>query len=175
MLMNTKYSAMELEPIRKLSVSHQALRSIATPLAALFLCASSTAVFANRPAMEDSDAVSSQHAYQQEQATDDHRPSVAAEPEAPSAVELMMQQETQKQYSGDVIQLPAKEIQPGETIKIQLLDYPRRGMTMDRVQNEYGQPIAISDSVGKPPITRWTYNDRIVFFEYSTVLHVVAR
>ena len=87
----------------------------------------------------------------------------------------MMQQETQKQYSGDVIQLPEKEIQPGETIKIQLLDYPRRGMTMDRVQNEYGQPIAISDSVGKPPITRWTYNDRIVFFEYSTVLHVVAR
>ena len=175
MLMNTKYSAMELEPIRKLSVSHQALRSIATPLAALFLCASSTAVFANRPAMEDSDAVSSQPVYQQEQATDDHRPSAAAEPEAPSAVELMMQQETQKQYSGDVIQLPAKEIQPGETIKIQLLDYPRRGMTMDRVQNEYGQPIAMSDSVGKPPITRWTYNDRIVFFEYSTVLHVVAR
>ena len=176
MLMNTKYSAMELEPIRKLSVSHQALRSIATPLAALFLCASSTAVFANRPAMEDRGADVTEPTYQQEATADDHRPSAAAEPEAPSAVELMMQQQSpQQQYTGDVVQLPAKEMQPGETIKIQLLDYPRRGMTMDRVQNEYGQPIAISDSVGKPPITRWTYNDRIVFFEYSTVLHVVAR
>jgi hypothetical protein len=166
---------MELEPIHKISVSRQAIRSIATPLAALLLCASSTAVFANRPAMEDSGAVSSQPVYQQQQATDDHRPSAAAEPEAPSAVELMMQQQSQQQYTGDVVQLPAKEMQPGETIKIQLLDYPRRGMTMDRVQNEYGQPIAISDSVGKPPITRWTYNDRIVFFEYSSVLHVVPR
>ena len=176
MLMNTKLTAKELEPNRSLSVSHQAIRSVATPLAALLLCASSTAVFANRPAMEDSGAVSSQPLYQQEQTTDDHRPSAAAEPQAPSAVELMMQQQNQQQrYTGDVIQLPAKEMQPGETIKIQLLDYPRRGMTMDRVQNEYGQPIAISDSVGKPPITRWTYNDRIVFFEYSTVLHVVPR
>ena len=175
MLMNTTSSAMELEPVRKLSVSHQAIRSIATPLAALLLCTSSTAAFANRPAMEDSDAESDQPVYQQEQATDDHRPSAVAEPEAPSAVELMMQQQTQKQYTGDVVQLPAKEMQPGETIKIQLLDYPRRGMTMDRVQNEYGQPIAISDSIGKPPITRWTYSDRIVYFEYSTVLHVVPR
>jgi len=176
MLMNTKHSAMELEPICKLSVNHHAIRSIATPLAALLLCASSTVVFANRPAMEDSSGtVSSQPVYQQEQATDDHRPSAVAEPEAPSAVELMMQQQSQQQYTGDVVQLPAKEMQPGETIKIQLLDYPRRGMTMDRVQNEFGQPIAISDSVGKPPITRWTYSDRIVFFEYSSVLHVVPR
>jgi len=175
MLMNTTYSAMELEPVSKLSVSHRAIRSIATPLAALLLCTSSTAVFADRPAMEDRSADVAQPVYQQPAATDDHRPS--AEPaEAPSAVELMMQQQSQQQqYTGDVVQLPAKEMQPGETIKIQLLDYPRRGMTMDRVQNEYGQPIAISDSVGKPPITRWTYSDRIVFFEYSTVLHVVPR
>lgn len=97
----------------------------------------------------------------------------AIEAEAPSAVELMMQQQTRQ--TGDVIQLPAKEIQPGETLQIKLLDYPRRGMSMNKVQQEYGQPIAISDSVGKPPITRWTYNDRVVYFEYSTVLHVVAR
>ena len=93
--------------------------------------------------------------------------------EAPSAVEIMMQQETRQ--TGDVLQLPAKEMQPGETLKIKLLDYPRRGMSMEKVQQEYGQPIAISDSVGKPPITRWTYQDRVVYFERSTVLHVVAR
>ena len=53
------------------------------------------------------------------------RPTMEAEvqPEAPSSVELMMQQQTQQTYrSGDVVQLPAKEIQAGETLKIQLLD-----------------------------------------------------
>jgi len=93
--------------------------------------------------------------------------------EAPSSVDIMMQQETQQ--TGDVLQMPAKEMQPGETLKIKLLDYPRRGMSMEKVQQEYGQPAAISDAVGEPPITRWIYPDRVVYFERSTVLHVVAR
>ncbi len=90
-----------------------------------------------------------------------------------SSVDNMMQQETQQ--TGDVIVLPPKEMQAGETIQIIQLDFPRRGMSMDKVQNEYGQPVSTSSSVGQPPITSWTYNDRIVYFEYSTVLHVVAR
>lgn len=107
-----------------------------------------------------------------------NRPAAAAEssnannPATPS-VDNMMQQETQQ--TGDVVALPPKEMQPGETIQIIQLDFPRRGMSMDKVQNEYGQPISTSPSVGQPPITSWTYNDRIVYFEYSTVLHVVAR
>jgi len=92
---------------------------------------------------------------------------------AQSSVENMVQQETQ--HTGDVIVLPPKEMQAGETIQIHLLDMPRRGMSMDKVQNELGQPISTSASVGQPPITSWTYSDRIVYFEYSTVLHVVAR
>jgi len=90
-----------------------------------------------------------------------------------ASVENMMQQETQQ--TGDVIVLPPKEMQTGETIQIHLLDMPRRGMSMDKVQNELGQPTSTSASVGQPPITSWTYSDRIVYFEYSTVLHVVAR
>ncbi len=90
-----------------------------------------------------------------------------------SSVDNMVQQETQQ--TGDVIVLPPTEMQAGETIQIQLLDMPRRGMNMDKVQNELGQPISTSASVGQPPITSWTYSDRIVYFEYSTVLHVVAR
>jgi hypothetical protein len=87
-----------------------------------------------------------------------------------------MQQQNQQTYqTGDVVQLPAKEMQPGETLKIQLLDSPRRGMSMENVQFTYGQPIAISETVGKPPITHWIYNDRVVYFERSTVIHVVAR
>jgi hypothetical protein len=75
-----------------------------------------------------------------------------------------------KQVTGDVL-----ELQPGDTIKINPLDFPRRGMSMDKVQNELGRPVEISPSVGEPPITSWTYADRVVFFEYSKVIHVVEK
>ncbi len=146
-------------------LSHNTV-NIAVLLTAAVLFTFSSNVFANRPAMDERSEASNEA----EEVTAD------TQAEMPSAVEVMMQQQTQQtQQSGDVLELPAKEMQPGETLKIKLLDFPRRGMSMDKVQNEYGQPVAISDSVGKPPITRWTYNDRVVYFEYSTVLHVVAR
>ena len=121
-------------------------------LSALTSLIFSQQAFANRPAAEENTEASNT---------------------APSAVEVMMQQQTHQ--TGDVLSLPAQEIQAGETIQIELLDLPRRGMSMEKVQNELGQPMSTSDSVGQPPITSWTYSDRIVFFEYSTVLHVVAR
>ena len=120
-------------------------------------------VFANRPAMEGNSEVNNEA----------EKVVLDTQHETTSSVDIIMQQQTQQ--TGDVIQLPAKEMQPGETIRIKLLDYPRRGMTMDMVQKNYGQPSAISGSIGQPPITSWTYNDRVVYFEYSTVLHVVAR
>lgn len=76
----------------------------------------------------------------------------------------------QQQVSGDVL-----EMQPGDTITINPLDFPRRGMTMDKVQNELGRPLDISPTVGEPPITSWTYPDRIVYFEHSNVIHVVEK
>ncbi len=66
------------------------------------------------------------------------------------------------------------EVRPGETFPVRLLDFPRRGMSMDMVQNELGRPLDISPSVGQPPITSWRYDDRKVFFEYDRVIHVVA-
>jgi regulatory protein YycI of two-component signal transduction system YycFG len=162
-----------------LALDHSTRKGISVPLiATLLLSVFSTGTLANRPAMDDeSTAVETvnQAEMQTDQNTLQHRP----EAEAPSAVEAMMQRQSQQrtytQQSGDVLQLPAKEMQPGETIKIQLLDYPRRGMSKERVEQEFGQPMAMSEAVGKPPISHWTYNDRIVYFEYSTVLHVVAR
>lgn len=148
---------------------------ISTLFAVVLLSVFSASAFANRPSMEDSSAVPAETEAQPQESTE-HRPEAAPEPEAPSAVEVMMQQQNQQpQQTGDVVLLPAKEMQPGETLRIQLLDYPRRGMSMDKVQQEYGQPMATSESVGQPPITHWTYSDRVVYFEYSTVLHVVAR
>jgi len=131
---------------------------------AILITVISSQAFANRPSVDESSTV-----------TDEPETTTSQMPtqSSPSSVEIMMQQ--QSHQSGDVIQLPATELQPGEVVPIKLLDYPRRGMTMQKVQNEYGQPITISDSVGKPPITRWTYQDRVVYFEYSNVIHVVAR
>ena len=144
-----------------------------TLFATLLLSLFASNAYANRPAMEEE--------YSEAPAVQETAGANEAEtivPEAPSAVEVMMQQQNAQpttRQTGTVVQLPAKEMLPGETIKIKLLDYPRRGMSMDKVQNEYGQPLATSDSVGQPPITSWTYNDRVVYFEYETVLHVVAR
>ena len=156
--------------------SNQSITAI-TLFATVFLSVFSTSTLANRPAMDESSEVTTEAGTptQTEQAAVQNRP----EAEAPSAVEIMMQQQSQQpqqtQQTGDVLQLPPKEMQPGETLTIKLLDLPRRGMSMDRVQQEFGQPMATSESVGKPPITHWIYSDRVVYFEYSTVLHVVAR
>ena len=125
----------------------------------------SAQVFADRPAMEDSPP-----------ATEPAAPTVIQEPEtAPvSAVDMSMQHESAsasvtQQTTGDAL-----ELQPGETLPVKAMDFPRRGMSMDKVQNELGVPNEISDTIGEPPITSWTYADRIVYFEHSKVIHAVA-
>lgn len=125
----------------------------------------STAVLADRPAMDERPTAV------EPVPVAEPVPLVEEQPEADvSAVELDMQQQQNIQvHTGDAL-----ELQPGETLSIRVLDFPRRGMTMDKVQNELGSPIDISPTVGEPPITSWTYDDRIVYFEYSNVLHVVA-
>ncbi len=139
---------------------------------------SSPGTFANRPAMEEDSDFNNESSSEAVESASKTRPEASPEEQqkAPSSVEIMMQQQNQQTYqTGDVVQFPAKEMQPGETLKIQLLDSPRRGMSMEKVQFTYGQPIAISETVGNPPITHWIYNDRVVYFEHSTVIHVVAR
>ena len=74
---------------------------------------------------------------------------------------------TDVKTSGDILSTPASGLH--------LLDFPRRGMSTDKVQNELGRPADIIPAVGTPPITRWIYNDRVVFFEGSSVIHVVAK
>ncbi len=50
---------------------------------------------------------------------------------------------------------------------------PQRGISMDRVLEEFGEPIQRNDAVGDPPITEWDYGDFRVYFEFQTVLHSV--
>ena len=52
---------------------------------------------------------------------------------------------------------------------------PSRGMSMEQVENRYGEPTYRYDSVGDPPITRWEYADFVVYFEYRYVIHSVSK
>lgn len=93
-------------------------------------------------------------------------PAAASEPAAP--IEII-------ETTGDVLAMPQPGASQADTSPILLLDFPRRGMDQEKVQSELGKPLEIKDAVGQPPISRWIYNDRVVYFERNTVIHVVAR
>ena len=101
-----------------------------------------------------------------------------SQPEASSPAFMQDQADKAKQQTnkvettGDVFTMPASS---NRGISVPLLDFPRRGMTTDKVENELGRPIDIVPAVGTPPISRWIYNDRVVFFEGSSVIHVVVK
>ncbi len=52
---------------------------------------------------------------------------------------------------------------------------PDRGMTMQEVEARYGAPLQRRSAVGTPPITRWEYQDFVVYFEHRHVIHAVAK
>lgn len=52
---------------------------------------------------------------------------------------------------------------------------PARGMSQDRVAREFGEPQSRRSAVGDPPISRWDYEDFIVYFEYDKVIHAVSK
>lgn len=79
---------------------------------------------------------------------------------------------TEKVETGTVLNMPENMNKP---ILARKLDFPSRGMSEDKVKNELGNPSEIKAAVGKPPISQWVYDDRIVYFEFAKVLHVVAK
>ena len=54
------------------------------------------------------------------------------------------------------------------------IDLPGRGMSMVDVEKRFGPPGKKEDEVGDPPITRWLYENFVVYFEYQFVIHAVA-
>lgn len=54
------------------------------------------------------------------------------------------------------------------------IDLPGRGMNMVEVEKRFGPPGKKEDEVGDPPITRWLYENFVVYFEYQFVIHAVA-
>ena len=51
---------------------------------------------------------------------------------------------------------------------------PDRGQSMASVEARFGVPDSRSAAVGQPPITRWSYPNFTVYFEYDHVVHAVA-
>ena len=70
-----------------------------------------------------------------------------------------------------------------ETVKIPVgeqsagmeIEKPTLGMSKAMVEKRYGAPQERIAPRGQPPISRWVYQDFIVYFEYDTVLHSVVR
>lgn len=94
---------------------------------------------------------------------------IETQPIPTTVTQSAIQNTTQNTTQGDVLN------NVSQNSNIHVLNFPRRGMTTDKVQNELGQPSEIIPSVGEPPISRWVYDDRTVYFEYSSVIHVVAK
>jgi outer membrane protein assembly factor BamE (lipoprotein component of BamABCDE complex) len=55
----------------------------------------------------------------------------------------------------------------------QSIQRPRTGMDQNQVRAQYGNPLDWTNPVGEPPISKWTYADFIVYFEYDHVIHSV--
>ena len=55
------------------------------------------------------------------------------------------------------------------------LDLPKKGLTMEQVESEHGAAKVKHHAAGKPPITRWEYENYVVYFEGDRVIHSVLR
>jgi hypothetical protein len=61
-----------------------------------------------------------------------------------------------------------------EKVKERMLrDLPQNGLTKTQVEARFGEPEERRAPVGEPPITRWTYDDFNVYFEYDLVIESV--
>lgn len=72
--------------------------------------------------------------------------------------------------SAEEITLPATETETSE-FSVQL---PGRGMSMEMVQNRFGEATDKLSAVGDPPITKWIYKNFTVYFESEFVIHAVV-
>ncbi len=65
-----------------------------------------------------------------------------------------------------------------DTTETEITEYsvqlPGRGMSMEMVQNRFGDALTKDSAVGDPPISKWTYNNFTVYFESEFVIHAVV-
>ena len=69
--------------------------------------------------------------------------------------------------AGDVLTIP------GHVASSDKQMMPRRGISMEDVLSEFGEPDQRHGPVGEPPISEWDYGSFRVYFEHDLVLHTV--
>jgi len=65
------------------------------------------------------------------------------------------------------------KIENQDPVVVQQGERPTRGMSQERVIENFGEPNQMHGAVGDPPISRWDYGDFAVYFEGNLVLHSV--
>ena len=70
-------------------------------------------------------------------------------------------------------------VNDGVQVRESQLERPKRGLTMDQVEKQFGAPATRHPTVGgssaqQPPITRWDYNGFSVVFERDRVIDSVV-
>lgn len=62
---------------------------------------------------------------------------------------------------------------PGHVATSEMQVLPKRGITMDQVLAQFGEPDDRYGPVGEPPISEWVYGSFRVYFEHQIVLHAI--
>jgi len=62
---------------------------------------------------------------------------------------------------------------PGHTAATTAQVMPKRGISMEQVLANYGEPDNRIGPVGEPPISEWVYGGFRVYFENEIVLHSI--
>ncbi len=62
---------------------------------------------------------------------------------------------------------------PGHTPTDQEQSMPVRGVNMESVLLEFGEPVKRYEAIGEPPISEWVYSNFRVYFEHEIVLHSI--
>jgi hypothetical protein len=72
--------------------------------------------------------------------------------------------------------LSADMLLVGDQVQVRTvsIELPSRGASMSAVEAKFGAPKERHAAVGKPPITRWDYENFSVYFENQHVVHAVA-
>lgn len=71
--------------------------------------------------------------------------------------------------NAEQIKIPIGQQTTQDTVKM-----PVKGMTKERVQTVFGEPMETTAAKGQPPISSWKYKDFVVYFENNHVIHSVT-
>ena len=74
-----------------------------------------------------------------------------------------------------VINAETIKLKLGEQGKQEQIQLPQRGLTMDEVLTQFGEPQSKTGARGEPPISSWIFPEFTVYFENEYVIHSVRK